>query len=230
MKLLTRNISRLTIPFLMGFFIPVSGQIGLNAGLGVSDIGFLYKGEKVYLGYETSALSHKLPSPSYYFSASHSFVTHKRIRPCIEIQYAREGINYSTSYLFYDINYRLKIDYLKIPLLLHLNLNMKSSKNAGILIGPYFAYRLRAVRILSYHNQFEKKKMESVKPFDAGIVAGFSRDIDLANLPFRAGFRMTYSLLNMMSPIDGKLRLYNGPVKEYARNITIMFTLGYKIN
>jgi len=230
MSQLLKNMVLLATIILLSCTLRTYCQTEINIGAGVSDIAFKLTGEKVYLGYEINALTHNLPSFSYYISLSQGFWRQSRVHPVVEFQYARVGLNYSTSYLFDDLKYYIKIHYLKIPVLLMFNLSLKNSNNSGLLFGPYFSYRLLANRLLTVQGKTDKKKVDNVKPIDLGLMAGYNRDINLANFPLKVGVTISYSVVNIMTPIDGVIMLYDGPENEYARNITVLLSIGYKIN
>jgi hypothetical protein len=226
----SRSVQGIVLLFILCFLSPnARGQVNVQAGAGISDIGFLLEGELNYFGYELSSLQHSLPAFSYSFGIGKIFLPGKRLQPMLELQYSREGINYSRSYLFDDIGYHVRIDYLKIPLLLHLNLNMKRNRNRGIQLGPFVSYRMRAIRDLTLQGVTDRRTVENVNPLDAGLMAGAHLEILQAPISLDAGFRMSYSLVNMMTPLGGTLMRYYGPDKEYVRNITMMFTLSTPI-
>jgi len=230
MPQLTKNMILISILICISFTSPIYCQTGINFGAGISDIAYQLNGEKVYMGYEINTLTHDLPSFSYYVSLSQSFMSQCRVHPIVEFQYARVGVNYSTTYLFDDLKYYIRIHYLKLPVLLQFNFSMKNGNNSGIVLGPYVAYRLLANRLLTVQGETDRKKVDNVKPLDAGLLVGYRHDFNLADLPLSAGGNISYSVVNMMTPIDGVIMRYDGPEKEYVRNITIMLSVGYRIN
>jgi hypothetical protein len=229
MTQLAKNMILVSILSCISFTSPMYCQTGINIGAGISDIAYQLNGEKIYMGYEINALTHNLPSFSYYVSLSQHFLSQNRFHPVVELQYARNGVNYSTSYLFDDLGYYIRIHYLKIPVLLQFNLSKKNGNNSGFVFGPYVSYRMLARRLLTVHGVTDIKKVDNIKPFDLGLLAGYSHDFNLANLPLSAGSTISYSVVNMMTPIDGVIMRYDGPEKEYVRNITILLSVGYRI-
>jgi hypothetical protein len=224
-----KNLILISILTCIRFAAPMYCQTGINIGVGISDIAYQLNGDKIYMGYEINALKHNMPSFSYYISLSQHFLSQSRFHPVIELQYARKGVNYSTSYLFDDMEYYIRVHYLKVPVLLQFNLRKKNGTNSGFVFGPYVSYRMLAIRLLTVQGVTDRKKVDNVKPFDLGLLAGYSHDFNLANLPLSTSGTISYSLVNMMTPIDGVIMRYDGPEKEYARNITIMLSIGYRI-
>ena len=208
---------------LFAYTFLVQGQYQFSIGLGASDIGFKDGGEAVYFGYELASIEHKVPAFSYSISAGRIFRAEKRIQPVVALQYAREGLNYSQSFLFDDIKYLVKIDYLKVPVLLQLKLGKKVDRGFGLDLGPFVSYRIRAVRDLTLNGEKELRKLENVRPMDVGIIVGVKYSVLRNSFPLDLGFQISYSLVDTMTPLEGDLRLYYGPEEEYARNITLMF-------
>ena len=209
--------------------LPVSSQLNVQLGAGIADMGFQYEGEFNYFGYELSSMQHSIPAFSYFAGVSYTFLPESRLQPGLELQYSREGLNYSKSYLFDDIGYHVRIDYLKMPVLLHITLNRQNGRHPEVHIGPYVSFRMRAVRDLTLYGERNRRNVDNVNPFDMGIIAGFSRRILPTPFPLDAGFRISYSLVNSMSPLGGSLMRYYGASEEYVRNITMMFTLSTPI-
>ena len=201
----------------------VQGQNQFSIGLGASDIGFKEGGEAVYIGYEIASLEHKVPAFSYSISAGRIFRAEKRIQPVVALQYAREGLNYSRSFLFDNIKYLVKIDYMKVPVLLQLMLGKNVDRGFGLDLGPFVSYRIRAVRDITLNGEKELRKLENVRPMDVGIIVGVKYCALRNSFPLDFGFQISYSLVDMMTPLEGDLLLYYGPEEEYARNITLMF-------
>ena len=72
--------------------------------------------------------------------------------------------------------------------------------------------------------------MSNVKDFDFGIVSGFSVDFTQPSGQLILDFRISYSLMNMMNHLEGYIPWYYGPSQEYARNISISLTAGYRFS
>jgi len=218
--------SIVTLLFL--FVSSASAQIGIKGGLLVSDIAFQKDGQEQYLGYEIGFLDHRKPLYSFEVGAAAIFDLSKRFDFQPELLYALQGLNYSTEYLYDNITYKININYLKIPLLFRYKVCMKEKKRSGVYAGPYTSFNLKAVRVMELEGQKEKTDMSNVKDVDFGAILGYSLDLDLPSGQMIIDLRFGYSLINMMSPLDGNIPWYYGPSNEYARNITISLTAGYR--
>jgi len=206
----------------------VYSQIGLKGGVGVSDIVFADEGQTPYLDYEVNSLVHKLPSLSYQIGAFGTIRISNRFDFQPELFYARRGLNYDLEFLYDDITYRVKINYLQTPLLFKYKAMPDRKWHFGLFAGPYFSLKLNAVKYTIIDGQKNKTTLTSVKNTDAGIVAGFSFDFDLVKGQLVTDFRISYSLINMMSHIDGYIPKYSGPENERARNVDISILIGYQ--
>lgn len=204
-------------------------QFGFKAGIGVSDIIFRTYGQSPYLGYQVNSLTHNLPKISNQLGLTWSTGPFGRFSPVAEIDLAWEGINYTTSFLYDDVGYKVNIAYLKLPLLVKIDTNLKKEKQSGILAGPYISSKLRARELIVIQGVAERNEIENVKFLDAGFILGYS--FDLGNTPGHLLFdtRISYSLVNMMKPIEGSIPSYTGPEDDYARMATIMLSIEYRL-
>ena len=216
------------IAFFLLFQSSTTAQIGFKAGIGISDIAFLKEGQAPYLGYEIAFLDHRLPLLNFQFGATGNFELGKRFEFQPELLFARKGMDYSTKYLYDDITYKIHIDYLEVPLLFRYKICIKENKQSGFIAGPYVAQKLNAVRITSIKGQNEKNQVENVKNQDLGIIVGYALDLDISTGQLIIDLRGSYSLINMMTPLDGNISWYYGPTKDYARNVNIALTVGYR--
>ncbi len=222
--------------FLLGsiflfFYLPSAlAQIGIKGGMGVSDIAFLKDGQVPYLGYEINSLEHRIPRLAFEVGAFTTLELNKRFEFQPELLFAFQGLDYSTEYLYDNITYKINISYLKVPLLFRYKVCIKENKQSGIIAGPYTSWKLKAVRVFELEGQKTKNKVSNVKDIDFGIIAGYSLDFDLFSGQMIIDLRCSYSLINMMNPLDGYIPWYYGPSKEYARNICIALTVGYRFS
>ena len=72
------------------------------------------------------------------------------------------------------------------------------------------------------------KFFEDVRSNDVGIVGGISFDFDITKGQIVTGLRCSYSLMNIMSYVDGNIPEYNGPENGKARNVAITVLVGYQ--
>lgn len=214
--------------FLSILMSSVSAQIGIKTGAGISDIAFLNDGQNPYLGYEINSLERRKPLMYLEAGAFGTIKPWKRIEFQPELLFAMQGLNFDTEYLYDHITYRIRIYYLKMPLLLEYRISAGKKAHPAVFIGPYAAWKLKAVRLTEIEGIKEKTNVPNVKNADFGIITGFSIDLDLLHNQLLFDLRMGYSLINMMDTLPGSVPSYYGPSKEYARNITISLTAGYR--
>ena len=210
------------------FHIGASAQIGFKGGVGVSDIAFLKNGQLPYLGYDINQLEHKVPKLSFQLGSMATFELTRRIEFQPELLYTLKGLDYSTKYLYDDITYQINLHYLEVPLLFRYKICLKEKKQSGFLLGPYGAWKFSAKKVTEFEGQREKTNMSNVKGYDFGIIGGYALDFDLLSGQMVIDLRCSYSLVNIMDPIEGHLPWYYGPTKDYARNVNISLTVGYR--
>ncbi|MBT8229344.1 MAG: PorT family protein, partial [Bacteroidia bacterium] len=205
-------------------------QLGFKTGFGVSDIAFKKYGQTLYIGYENNGLIHEKPLVSYEFGI---FMNHRlsgKWDVQTEFLYAARGINYNKQYLYDEITYQINIGYLQLPVLLGFKLSSQTKGGISFYLGPYgslllFAHLNKEIEGVKAH-----KEMNGVRVFDFGSIVGFKVERKLESGSLLFDFRIGYSLVNMMDPIDGYFLEYNNTPDEYARNIGIIFSIGYRFN
>ena len=94
--------------------------------------------------------------------------------------------------------------------------------------GPYISVKLKATKITEIEGMRNKTIMPNVKNTDLGIACAFSTDFDFLSGQMVIDLRTSYSLVNMMDRIDGFIPSYYGAKKEYARNVCISLSIGYR--
>jgi hypothetical protein len=211
------------------FYLPSTyGQIGIKAGMGASDIVFASEGQIPYLGYEGNLLHHRVPLLAYQVGAFGSFDLSERLDIQPELLFVANGLDYRSNFLYDDVTYKVNIYYLQVPLLLRYKTAVKKNKHSGLYIGPYFSWKLNAQKVTEMEGVREKLPMSNVLNSDLGMLVGYSFDLNRSSGDLVFDFRMGYSLINMMDPIEGFIPWYYGPETERARNVTIMISLGYR--
>ena len=224
-----KGIHLIILPMLTLLFwsLSMTAQLGVKIGLGVSDIAFKDDGQIPYLGYEINSIEHRLPLLTYQIGVFVPIEVSDKIGFRPELLFVTQGLDYSTNYLYDDITYKINSSYLQLPLLFKYKTAVKKNKLSGVLIGPYASIKLNAKRITEIEGQRKEADMMNIKQTDFGVIAGYAFDFNLASRKMLLELRSSYSLLNMMERIDGYLPSYNGPEKEYARNISITLSAEY---
>lgn len=206
---------------------PISAQIGLKGGPVLTDIIFEVEGQIPYLGYETNSLRHKLPNLTYQFGIFKYFKLSDNFDFQPELLIANKGLNYGAKFLYDDIKYLIKINYLEIPLLLKYNLTNQKSNQFSFLGGPYFSYAINNTRLVKVDNISENEKMKNINSFDWGLAAGISYSFSIYNNQFIVDYRLSLGFVDIMEFIDEYIPEYYGPKKEKARNVDNALTIGY---
>lgn len=218
----------LMLTFLITVHITVLAQIGMKGGLGISDIAFSVEGQSPYLGYEVNSLVHKVPAVSYQIGIYGLINISNRWLFQPELLYARYGLNYDTEFLYDDVTFRIKIDYLQLPLLLKYKTMPAKSWHVGFFAGPYASLKLNANKYTVIEGQEDRKEMPNIENYDVGIIGGLSFDFDVNRGQIVTGLRCSYSLMNIMSYVEGNIPEYNGPENGKARNVAITILVGYQ--
>ena len=209
---------------------PLSAQIGIRGGLSASDIAFLDEGQSPYLGYEVDFLEHNLPAAAFQAGIFSAFPLFKRLEFQPELLLIKQGLNYSKKSIYDDITYKVRIYYLNVPALLKFTLSQKARWHPALLSGPYASLKILGTKITRFDGRLEKEPISNLRHTDFGIIAGVSSGFDFPKGQITIDFRCSYSLLNMMDRVDGYIPSYYGPKKEYARNVCISLTAGFRFN
>ena len=193
--------------------LSATAQIGVKGGIGVSDIVFAVEGQSPYLGYEVDYLEHRKPLVSFQVGGFANFWQKKRFDLQPELVFAHQGLNYNIDFLYASYIYKVNIYYLQVPVLVRYKFLKEKSWHPGLYIGPYGALKLNVVKIKGENGEKIKEDMQNVNNGDFGIVFGINFDIDLSSRQLVVDLRSSYSLINMMQPIEGYIPRYYGPEK-----------------
>jgi hypothetical protein len=218
------------IALLFFFAGPANAQLGIKFGASVSDIVFADDGTAAFLGYEADFMDHRLPYLSVQGGLFGTFELSKRLDLQPELLFVRRGLDYSSEYLYDDIFYRIKIHYLHVPVLLQYQLNEKKNGRSALYTGPYVSWKLQAQRITEIEGKRVEEEMSSVKDTDWGFTFGYATGFELPGGQLSAELRTSYSLSDMMSPVEGYIPEFQQPKRERARNVSITLMVGYRFD
>jgi hypothetical protein len=223
-----QTISTALIAGMLLFSIKSYGQFGIQAGVGISDIVFSDDGQGPYLGYEVNYLTHRYPSLSYQFGVLGTLSLNKRFEFQPELQVTKLGLNYNEDFLHGQIIYKIDIWYLELPLLLAYRFRLERKLQPTLFLGPYGSLTLAAKKRTDYDGHPQKENADNVKPVDLGLVFGFGFDVQMGSGQLITQLRGTYSLVDIMEPIEGHIPEYLAPVELKARNLALMVSVGYR--
>lgn len=201
-------------------------QIGIRLGVGASDIVFAQGGQTPYLGYEINSLTHNFPIHSFQAGVIGQLEISPHLNFSTGILYSQQGLDYSTACLYDDMIFRIYISYIKIPLLVKINTQIKNNRSSGAYLGPYISGTLKASKLTDVQDTRIKENLYNVNEIDLGLMLGYSWDIGRNPGHLFFDFRCSYSLINMMEALEG-LSKFSDPEKELARNAGIVFALEY---
>jgi len=208
----------------------VTAQFGIKGGPGISDIAFKLSGQTTYLGYEIDHIEHNIPLTTFQFGFSQNIPIGRKFNIQPELLFVRQGLNYDIAFLYEDITYRVKINYLRVPLIIYYRSAPDKKRHPGLFAGPYISFKLNAIRELSNEENFDENPVTNIHDIDFGMLGGICMDFDLPSGQLNLELRTSFSLVNMMDPIEGNLSWYYGPQSEYVRNVSITFLIGYRFS
>ena len=139
------------------------GQFGLKAGISISNFYYPNQGPvpnlsyevdlRPYFGYdiESVQLGEQKALPGFYISGYYEFnLTHWfSLQP--ELSFVQKGTNFS-QHDYEDITYKIRINYLEIPLLIGFKYINKEKIESKFYMGGHASFRLSALKIVGTHN------------------------------------------------------------------------------
>lgn len=170
--------------FIVFLSTEVRAQVGFK--IGVSTSTFYYPGNsptpydgydvdlRPYLGYDVELVQTNPQKPllSPHISAYSRIKLSDRSFFQPEVIFSQKGVAFSNS-RYENIIYKVKINYLEIPLSLSYQYLQKEKIVSNCYVGGFSAYRIGATKRTAFHNiPTQKTTLESVKDFDFGIHAG----------------------------------------------------------
>jgi len=163
-------------------------HVGVKVGMSSSILSIPDNEGRPFLGYETEWLIwHRLTGVQLGIFKEFDVAEHLGIQA--EILYARRGMDASTGFLFDDVDYKIKLDYIEIPAECKLRLPLSDATAIGILAGPYFAVNVGARRQSRIDGAWQRITLKNVRTFDYGLVAGVCSDIVIRNRTLVLEFR-----------------------------------------
>lgn len=217
--------------FVIFFLFPytLSAQPGIKGGLSVSALQSSGEDYTPFLGYEVSWAQHGTSNPVfglqvgafYTFSISDKFI----LQP--ELYFARRGYQFDYTPL-YDINYKLCIDYLELPLLIEYYPPLDWDLHMALTAGAYSSIKLNSNKRISLPNEEAIGEVSSVNSFDYGIIFGMATEFAAWEGELIFDLRVNWGLANVLSRPADFISLYDDPGTVKTRAITLM--TGYRFN
>lgn len=212
---------KMIVLFLILYFVNdgtahiLSDQIGFKIGMSNSSLAISEDEAEPFLGYESQWLiRHNLPG--FQFGLFKNFDLSENVQLQAEIFYAQRGVDASTEYLFDDVDYKVRLDYIEIPATFKYNFPVTTSISAGVSAGPYGAIKINAKRHSRIDGVSESIKLENVRDFDYGLVLGLFSDVVLRDSNLVLELRYNHGLPNIMTPLQNIARISDkqGTVKN----------------
>jgi hypothetical protein len=203
-------------------------QIGFKAGIGLSDIVFSDEGQTPYLGYETDYLTHRYPLLSYQLGLYGTLKLNNHFDFQPELLFAKQGLNYNMDFIYDEIENKLDLYYLQLPLLIRYRFALKRKHQPNFTLGPYFAFLVHSKRTKTYDGNTTSGTAENAKSCDFGLIAGFGYDFNLKTGQVIAELRFGYSLIDILEPQEMHLPYYETQDNLKARNLSTTILIGYR--
>lgn len=136
-----------------------------------------------------------------------------------ELLYQRKGGFYNGN----NLDYKLTIDYLEVPLLFKLQIPVGEAVYPFIYAGPYAAFELQNQTDGDVFSVIDYQGTADINDFDAGAVLGAGMDVQLSS--FYIGFDARYGI--------GMVNIYaedNDGSQPDIKNRSLSFMLGLGVN
>jgi hypothetical protein len=207
------------------FTMPLRAEIGVKGGMTLSGLQSSTGDYRHVLGYEMSGLSGGKPLMGFQVGLFITFDLSRRFQIQPEIYYTLRGGDHSTTYLYDDIVYKVKIFYVEIPVILKYKIVAGRTFSSAVCAGPYAAFKLKAEKQTRIWKEDEVTTLPNVRSFDYGLILGLTVEYAIgsgrAHLDLRSGLGMN----NIMDVLPDTVRLY--PDKDHIRNLYISILAGY---
>lgn len=221
------------------FHSAVKAQFGIQAGTTISN--FYYSGNdptpnndfdvdlRPYLGYdiEFAQAGEQKPLTSPYVSLYYAYSLTKSFGLQAAVGYSRKGVIFRR--LDYEkIVYKVKINYLEIPLSLSFHYLQRDRSGGDIYVGGYGAFKLKASKELDMPDTpFSREEVKSVKAFEGGLHTGINYKHTLLGHHILIDLRIFIGLTNIFEPQEGWTPIYleNKKTKITGLNLSIGYEL-----
>ena len=207
-----KKITIYSVFVLLCFPFLSSADIGIKLGINSSDLFFSL--EERTSSYKLNKKWDKVTNIQMGVFYKISLLKNIDIQP--ELYYSESGAKTTGLFWGEKISMKQKLSYLKLPILVKFNFINLKNINAGIIIGPYFAYNIKSRTIFSYKNDKTDDDIgDQIKSIDYGLTIG-------GNLNYKnIIFDIRFSLGGMNLSADEK-SYFN------IKNNSAVFLIGYQ--
>lgn len=240
MKILKTRTASLNFIFILIVFVSTTeAQIGVKMGTTLSS--FSYSNEDVnpnlsydidlrpYLGYDIEwvQLGEQKALFSPYIGVYYNYQFAKRLGARLGLDFTQKGVNFSQRE-YERIIYRVKINYLELPLSIGCQFIKKEKFISEIYIGGYGAFKINAVKKVAYDNsEVRKTQLNCVENFEAGLHFGLNFKYKIFEKFFLMDIRVFSGLTDIFYMPEDQIRLYYSTPKTKIAGINLTF--GYEL-
>ena len=234
---------RFVLLIYLSIVFPLSPQVKAQVGfkMGVTTSTFYYPGNsptpydgyeidlRPYLGYDVGLVqtNPQKPLTSLYISVFKRIELSERIGFQPEISFSQKGVDFSNS-KYESIIYKVKINYLDIPLSLSYQYLQKEKTVSNCYIGGFTSFRINSIKKTTSHNSpTQKKSFNAVKNFDFGVHAGVDLKYRLKNHFLLFDIRFFLGLNDVLFIPEGWTNIYYESHKTKITGINL--SIGYEI-
>ena len=203
-------------------------QLGLKAGIGLSDIPFTSESSTQYFGYEIDYMDQRDPVPSYSFGIFYDLGIGNSWTFQPEVIYIRQGLKYNVQFLYASYSFSLVNNYIQSPILLKYEFGSGNQIRPTIFAGPYIAFLLHTDSRATYNESNLNVAEPQVGRFDVGLVGGAGLGIPFRRNQIDIGFRIGYGLVNVLERSKNYIPSEENPEEDKSANLSILLELGYR--
>lgn len=213
-------------------------QIGLKMGLSISNFKYdggsftPYQGYEAdlrpYLGYDIEwvQLTDQKPNLGPYLGVYYAFAFAKRFSIQPELSFTQKGVNFSQAE-YQNIKYKVKINYLELPLSVTCNYLIKEKFIGALYAGGFGSIRLNAVKkIETPYTELSKTSLDNAKSFEGGVHMGLNFKYAVSDQLLFLDIKYCHGLSDVFYANDDQIRIYEEA--QNVRNLGLNFSIGYE--
>jgi len=161
---------------------------------------------------------------SYQLGLFHEHRLSENLYLLAEFAYSRRGLDGHTSFLFDEVDYLIKMDYLQVPLALKLRLPISEKAGLGLYSGGYAALAVNGVRTSRIDGIEERIDLSNIRTFDFGYLIGLGYDAIIRGRRISFDIRYERGLVNVMNKMAGFAAVSDGG--EVVKHQAIVMLVG----